>query len=1812
MRSFFKKCISFLLVALMIVQCSSFFMPRASAAAFATAQGTVLLGNVKLGHTQTLTDLQDGTYELRIELRDATSLSDANEDSGVSRNGYFTAPATGDYLVEIWGGDGAPGSSAGGGDPGQGGKGGYIYGVVTLKKGETLFYQLGGNGQQTITEDEGGGANGSGGGGGSITTYTVGGGGGYSAVYKFAAGEFEGKYLDAEGNMIAENITEGDRTTKYIIIAGGGGGGGASSGGLFGLGFFGDAGNPPSGGNGGSITSDTRALGSGTVYVGSDGLTSGSDPDYVGRGGTNEPGQVSKMWLTQGWFSGSSAKDWFATENGGGGGSGNGRGGSGGAGYCGGSGGVQSEIVLSTNVGGGGGGSSFVASEVSAPTEEQKTKLQNSHNSSTGGAIYITPLSASASAELADGVDLTFTPSSYFTITSISGEDVQSQGGNTWRVPVSTDPTVITIVFAPIDGFAGGNNVPLLTGSSIACNSVSMAESCTIPLFASCSAVNVPLNFRARGNSWSFNAESAQFSPSELYKDYYEEVRNSLPSPQYDFIDSVGSYIVCEEGSDEPIAGEFTVRDTKVYTVSFTVTPTTRAAAAVGDPVTKTVFSDVAKITKKKPGEGELNGNTVTYDKNLVYENGEYILSITADISAPPVDVPTVEDANADLLNAFTESTQYTIKYSGYYYIQTWGGDGGNGGSSRADNTKHTGGAGGSGAYLGSYIYLNKGDILTIDPGTAGALGTTKEADISWTNWTPTAGGTKGGAGGATTVKLTRNGVGSGIGLISTAGGGGGGGSYSSSVVYGVFGTSGHDGLAGLAGSTSPLAASFNGVTAASPGQDGSSAEPLSGAAGGTSYLDSTYLGQQKAGFALTTSTSGFKDSDYTGAGGAAKITCLQIDDTEYNPEAAANISAYYLNTRITKYFDIESIVGIDTNNTENGVLAMTVPATPYNNDLVQITGINPVNKKTTDPETGNVVVSASFTIEFHLTPKDGFLGGNDVPVLIKDDKNANAPIGMRLLQKNKDDDPEWLEIDVEYQAVTDYANVELNYVSLGVISPGVEFDGTANDRTINQATDETSIPISNLYTWTYKPNLSQYEWEADYVKLVERVTDPGGNLMETDLAPEVTTPYTVIVGLAPKYTGEKATVVSPVLERTVATSIEVIVLPRIHYLLSNMTASDALDSGSGYENGYTSIEPGEDHAITLSAVSGYVLPDAITVRDTNGADITAEVGYDSDTGKLTIPAEYAFGTITVEGVALPKTYSITYYYQETPGGAFVQQPGGAYVAGAALSLTPPTQPAVEGYQFKWDWGDGVAEAPTIMPGRNLIVIGAYTANQYDLTIHYVYENGDPAAETYTSKVGYSADYQVTSPVIEGYLPDKVTVSGTMPASNLEVTVTYKPTANQLNIFYFYKNSARYEDGTQVTVGGNPIDVQTTYPTNDPYSATSPTVPGYSPDKAVVEGIMGTKGVTEYVYYSPNSYTVTFHLNYDDLVYGTRQVQYDNLYSYDVNSKTYTNLPTPYRTGYDFLGWTTQLEKTSGGEWVDADFVNASDLMNVAGDHVLYAQWKAKQYTVTIRYIDDATGSLLYFGGSPENPLKVTGDYGATYTIYSPAYQDYTVDKAVVTGIFTEDVVIPVVYTAPKTYTLTIYYLNSEDESQVHAPVVVENLKEGYEYSIASPEIDGYTCSRSTVTGVIGTSNKVEKVYYTLKPAETIVSVTIEWGDLIFTYEQGAWQPEDHTYERDEIAPSANLSNQISVTNGAESTIPVNISIQYQYYLEGEGVTGYFTVSDTPNSARISNWTLLKGTSQTVYLWLEGSLTNKPGSNTITSGQCIITITGGS
>lgn len=66
---------------------------------------------------------------------------------------------------------------------------------------------------------------------------------------------------------------------------------------------------------------------------------------------------------------------------------------------------------------------------------------------------------------------------------------------------------------------------------------------------------------------------------------------------------------------------------------------------------------------------------------------------------------------------------------------------------------------------------------------------------------------------------------------------------------------------------------------------------------------------------------------------------------------------------------------------------------------------------------------------------------------------------------------------------------------------------------------------------------------------------------------------------------------------------------------------------------------------------------------------------------------------------------------------------------------------------------------------------------KYTVLVKYIYEDGTPAAESYTAELEEGTSYSVTSPNIDDYEADQTKVEGTIAQENIEIIVTYRKKA---------------------------------------------------------------------------------------------------------------------------------------------------------------------------------------------------------------------------------------------------------------------------------------------------------------------------------------------------------------------------------------------------------------------------------------------------
>lgn len=201
--------------------------------------------------------------------------------------------------------------------------------------------------------------------------------------------------------------------------------------------------------------------------------------------------------------------------------------------------------------------------------------------------------------------------------------------------------------------------------------------------------------------------------------------------------------------------------------------------------------------------------------------------------------------------------------------------------------------------------------------------------------------------------------------------------------------------------------------------------------------------------------------------------------------------------------------------------------------------------------------------------------------------------------------------------------------------------------------------------------------------------------------------------------------------------------------------------------------------------------------------------------------------------------YTLTIQYVYADGGEASKTVTGAYAKGAHYDVNSPE---IDGYTADQSVVSGD------MPAADLTVTVTYTADAYTLTIKYVYEDNNGLIYTYTDDVAVGEKYDVKSvEAPRGYeLADsnQSSVTGTMPAKDLELTVSYKAISYTWTILYVDEQGEPME-GMETFVK--------TFTVNDIKSlesVTSPTKEGYTTSDAVVAAPTDIGDVTVKVVYT--------------------------------------------------------------------------------------------------------------------------------------------------------------------------------------------------------------------------------------------------------------------------------------------------------------------------------------------------------------------------
>ena len=411
----------------------------------------------------------------------------------------------------------------------------------------------------------------------------------------------------------------------------------------------------------------------------------------------------------------------------------------------------------------------------------------------------------------------------------------------------------------------------------------------------------------------------------------------------------------------------------------------------------------------------------------------------------------------------------------------------------------------------------------------------------------------------------------------------------------------------------------------------------------------------------------------------------------------------------------------------------------------------------------------------------------------------------------------------------------------------------------------------------------------------------------------------------------------------------------------------------------------------------------------------------------------------------------------------------------------------------------------------------------------------------------------------------------------------------------------------------------------------TPVVEGYTADILSVTGTASaddvTNGITVTVTYTPNTYTVTYNANGGSVTPGSMTVEYDNVYNYDASSKTMAGLPTPVWPGHTFGGW---FVDTNGNDKKDDSeaVIDGATVVKLTGGVTLKAHWTVNQGRVVLILVDKNGDSVYY---------TYTDDEGNEITTSTKVYEGQADTECQFTAPTIADYVVVSNGTGTRTYTNTTQYVYVTYRYTIHTLTIQYLFQNGTEaaashtsifregqvpYTVDSPvynegppkeheKLNGYKPNMLSYTNdCTSTTDITITVYYTQQGQADVVSVTVTWGELVFTYDYGTWNPETHQYDNPDIQPKTNLENYVTVKSNPETNIPVNVAVSYSSDLDYPNLKGFYTEQPDILKQEIEEWTLTTGESKTVYFWLYGYLPPEL-TDDFPVGTCTVTITAG-
>jgi len=482
------------------------------------------------------------------------------------------------------------------------------------------------------------------------------------------------------------------------------------------------------------------------------------------------------------------------------------------------------------------------------------------------------------------------------------------------------------------------------------------------------------------------------------------------------------------------------------------------------------------------------------------------------------------------------------------------------------------------------------------------------------------------------------------------------------------------------------------------------------------------------------------------------------------------------------------------------------------------------------------------FNVTVKLKPKDGFLGGNDVPLL---DEATNN-------QYNAQDHPEIAAVTITHNNTTDDAGVDdtkgvppnqmTDYANVTIDKDGIGFNDSPSEIIVDYGGTIQSSDVSGKV----KALAAKYpsdSWKYDFVQLGATTFSPTEPFIEDGICSVVgvLNPITAMAQKAvfiPSVSPAKNSAQIPV-------KVKYTVTKTLTYLNSAQSCLNGDTPSAITGDKFTRDDIHDAYVLEITPPAyvengtNYDLPDASAVTvtyDTNNNTVSA-ADVSKVEGKLvvTIPASAFTDNITITADGVEQTedtkHKVKYYYEVydplvknvNNGITYVSEDGGSYSRGQEIDEPKPFAPVYDsehpeefpdGYtSYYWTWGDNKLDSDTHVMGDNdVYVVGRYVPETYKLRVKYYlpgatepfytytspdYTDYDPKTDTYDFALTKGVTFLIKSPEKTGYTPIQAYVSGIVDDDFIrgltdnyingkkgkEIRVDYEASSENLNIY---------------------------------------------------------------------------------------------------------------------------------------------------------------------------------------------------------------------------------------------------------------------------------------------------------------------------------------------------------------------------------------------------------------------------------------------